>query len=254
MSVHPDHAHELDGVEFDALRAILDDLDASDLQLAAPPPAIWQSIEATSVSESERRAPARTRVPATIVEYSIDEHDVVVGVGGQWADFATDNGAADLVTPSADRTLWSYFDQPEVRELWQMVVTHVRTHGALTRLPFRCDAPTARRWFEMTVEPGFDGGVHFRSELVFEEERAPIALLDAAVERDPDAEPTTVCTWCSRVGDHGVTWVDIDELLRSERLLERAALPPIVWAFCEPCRDDMTAELLVAGGIADLRA
>ncbi len=251
--MRPEHADELDGVEFDALRAALDDLDTADVDLADPPAAIWAGIDASAASEAARRAPGRMAVPSTVVEYTIDDNDAVVGVGGQWAEFAADNGAAELVAPPVDRTLWSYFDQPEVRELWQMVVSHVRAHAAPARLPFRCDAPQARRWFEMTVAPAAAGQIHFRSELVFEEERSPIALLDATVERAADADPVTVCTWCGR-GDNGGDWVEIDELLRSQRLLECTALPAITWSICAPCRDDMTAELLVAGGIADASA
>lgn len=248
--MHPDHADELDGVEFDALRAVFDDLDTSDVDLVDPPAAIWAGIDASAASEAARRAPGRMAVTSTVVEYTIDADDAVVGVGGQWAEFANDNGAAELVAPPVDRTLWSYFDQPEVRELWQMVVSHVRTHEAPARLPFRCDAPQARRWFEMSVSPVADGHIHFRSELVFEEERTPVALLDATIERAADDDPVTVCTWCGR-GDLDGAWVEIDELLRSERLLERSVLPAVAWSICTPCRDDMTAELLVAGGITD---
>ena len=248
-----EHARELAGGEFDALRPLLDDLEASDLELLDPPPAIWDGIEASVASATTRRAPDRVGSSPMVVEYVIDDRDVVTGVGGGWADFARDNGAAELVSPPVDRTLWSYFDQSEIRELWQMVVTHVRTQGSEARLPFRCDAPEARRWFEMSVEATSDGSVRFRSELVFEEPREPIALLDPGVERDPDAASVTVCTWCSRGLDDD-RWLEIDELLRIGRLLERDPLPPVSWGICRPCRDDMTAELLVAGGITDATA
>lgn len=35
-------------------------------------------------------------------------------------------------------------------------------------MTLRCDYPTARRWFEMTVGPGPDGSVRFRSERTLE--------------------------------------------------------------------------------------
>ena len=249
--MHPDDARALDVADLGDVGAALLDLEASDVDMHDPPPAIWGRIAAASASESVRRAPARAAAPSIIVEYAIDDRDVVVGVGGQWAEFATENGAAELVAPSVDRTLWSYFDQDEVRELWQMVVAHVRAGRGTARLPFRCDAPGARRWFEMTVAPLSGDGVRFRSEMVFEQAREPVALLDTAAVRDSAVEPITVCTWCGR-GAHGADWVEIDELLRAERLLERAALPAITWSICAACRDDMAAELLVAGGIADV--
>lgn len=246
--MRPEHADELDGVEFDALRAALDDLDTADVEMHTPPPSIWNAIDASVASEAARIAPARSATGG-LIEYTIDEHDVVVAVGGEWAEFATDNGAADLVAPPTDRTLWSYFDQPEVAELWQMIVSHVRSHGAVSQLPFRCDAPQARRWFEMSVDRVPGGGVRFRSQLVFEEERAPVALLDAAAERDPDAEPVVVCAWCNRGNDED-QWIEIDKLLRARRMLERAAPPSVTWSICGACRDDMAVELLVADASA----
>lgn len=240
----------IEAADIDRIRRIMTELDQSDFELLDPPAGIWEGIEATISSELARRPPSRITPSSMVVEYRIDAGDVVVAVGGGWAEFARDNDASELVVPAPDRTLWSYFDRAEIRELWQLLVERVRTVQQAARIPFRCDAPHARRWFEMTVAPEADGGVRFRSVLAFEESRQPVALLEFGAQRDESARPVPLCSWCGR-GQHGDRWLDVEELLRSGRLLERASLPPISYGICGACRDEMSADLLVPGEVGE---
>ena len=222
----------------------LSTVDEVDFELVDPPPDLWTAIEMTVSSEEARRPPAQLTASPTTVEYWIDGADVVAAVGAGWTDFATVNDAPELSSLAADRTLWSYFDRDEVRELWQLVVARVRDVGAAARIQFRCDAPHARRWFVMTVTPETDGGVHFRSVLAFEEPRSPVALLDPHTERAQDHPAIPICSWCNR-GQHGDRWLDVEELIEAGRLLERQAPPPVSYGVCGGCREQMAAELLV---------
>ena len=76
-----------------------------------------------------------------VVEYWIDANDVVTDVGQSWAHFAYDNDAPELAVPAPDRTLWTYFDNDETRELWQLLVERVRASQKGAHVPLRCDAP-----------------------------------------------------------------------------------------------------------------
>ena len=102
----------------------------------------------------------------------------------------------------------------------------------------------------MTITPEPGGRVHFRSVLAFEETRSPMALLDAHSERDRDAEPVPLCSWCGR-GQRGSDWLDIEELVQAARLLERVSMPPISYGICGSCREEMSAELLVRSTVGD---
>ena len=237
---------DIDAAAVDRIGRVLADLDESDFALVDPPAAVWEGIEASIPSPKD--PPARELRSPMVVEYRIDAGDVVTDVGPGWAEFARDNGAPELVVPASDRTIWSYFDRDKVRELWQLLVQRVRALQAEARVPLRCDAPHARRWFEMTLTPAPDGMVHFRSLLVFEESRSPVELLDERTERDAGAEPIPLCSWCGR-GQHGSRWLNIEELVREGRLLERDAMPPVSYGICTACRDDMSAELLVPGRV-----
>lgn len=253
----------IDAADMERIRRIMSELEESDFELLDPPAEIWQGIEASITSkratakrnpdENPREAPSRDAPSLMVIEYRIDARDILTDVGQGWADFARDNDAPELAAPATDRILWSYIDRDEIRELWQLLVQRVRTLQMEARVPFRCDAPHARRWLDMTITPEPDDGVHFRSVLVFEESRPPVALLDPHSERDADAQPVPLCGWCGR-GQHGSRWLDIEELVQAGRLLERASMPPISHGICAACRDEMSADLLVPGVASEPRA
>ena len=233
----------------DRIGSILSQLEEADFERLVPPAEVWEGIEASIGSDSalsRREAPSRDFPVSTVVEYSIDANDVVSHVGQSWADFARDNDAPELVVPPSDRTLWSYFEGDEVKDLWRLLVERVRAMQTRVDVPVRCDAPDARRWFDMSITPASDGSVHFRCVLVFEEARPSVSLLDAHSERDVDLQPVPLCSWCGRA-QHGSRWLDIEELVQVDRLLEQPSMPAISHGICGFCRDDMSAELLVPG-------
>jgi hypothetical protein len=246
----------IDAADINRVARILSELEASDFDLVDPPAEIWKGIEASVTSgqaasprpDGPRQPPARDPWRRLVVEYSIDADDIVTVVGENWADFARDNDAPEMAVPASNRTLWTYMDRHEVRELWQLLVQRVRTLQAPARVALRCDAPHTRRWFEMTITPEPDGVVHFQSILVFEEPRPPVPLLDLHARRDADAQSVPLCSWCGRA-QHGSRWLDIEEVVRVGRLLELESLPPISYGICGVCRSEMSAELLVPGSV-----
>ena len=232
---------------------LLGQVEAADFERVDPPAEIWDRIEASIISDppiSLKEAPSREVPASMVVEYWIDATDVVTDVGQSWAPFARDNDAPELAVLAPDRTLWTCFNSDEARELWQLLVARVRAlqKGALVTL--RCDAPHARRWFDMTITPELSGGVHFRSVLAFDEARPHVSLLDIKTDRDEGLEPVALCSWCGR-GQHGSLWLDVEELVQSARLLERASMPPVSYGICASCRDEMSAELLIPSGIGE---
>ncbi|MDW3218256.1 MAG: hypothetical protein R8F63_06555 [Acidimicrobiales bacterium] len=235
------------------IEAILAELEDADFERLDPPPVVWEGIEAAIGSGAERSPkipPSRDLSSRTVVEYSIDADDVVIDVGATWTQFAEDNDAPELGVLSPDRTLWSYFEGDDVTELWRLLVARVRTLQQPAQVPLRCDAPHARRWFDMAVTPAPDGAVRFRCDMVFEEARPAVSLLDTHAERDSEMAAVALCSWCARAQD-GVRWLDIETLVRELRLLERTAVPSIAHGICASCREEMAAELLVPANHRD---
>ena len=231
----------------DRISSILSELDGADFEFVDPPADVWAGIEAAITSKpAPSQGESRSLdVPAsTVVEYSIDADDVVIDVGQNWADFARDNDAPELVVPPSNRTLWTYFENDEVEEVWRLLVERVRAAQQGAEVPLRCDAPHARRWLRMSLAPEPDGRVQFRCALVFEEARPPVSLLDITSERDVGLRPVALCSWCGRV-EEGSRWLAIEEFVQVTRLLEGSSLPPLAHGICAYCRDQMAAELLV---------
>jgi hypothetical protein len=181
------------------------------------------------------------------VEFCIDADDRLVAVNHAWDAFARDNGAPQLVAPLPGRPIWQSFASGEVRELWRLLIDRVRHERVEARVPFRCDAPGMRRWFQMTIMPGRHGTVSFRSALVFEEPRPTVSLIDLRAERDAAGPSVEVCSLCSR-GHDGARWSDLEDLMRRRRLLEAPLVPPVAYGVCPACEALLGAGSPARGG------
>lgn len=235
---------ESDDAQVARLEDLLGQIDLADGERVEPPPQLWGRIAASLAADADVETGA-----GTVVEYWIDAEDEILVVGADWSSFARGNRAPELADTTPDRTLWSYFDGDEVRDLWRLLTARVRATRTAAQVPLRCDAPDMRRWFEMTVTPVPDGVVHFRCSLVFEEPRDAVELLDAFGRRDPDAAAVPVCSWCGDAHD-GESWGRIEDVVRERRLLEQELLPPIRHGVCPTCRERMSSELLTDGDTA----
>jgi hypothetical protein len=175
------------------------------------------------------------------IEYAIDSRDRLVEVNQGWRDFAEGNDAPDLVAPSPERTLWSYISGQEVTSLWQQLVRQVRANHQAVSVAVRCDGPTVRRWFEMTLAVEGDDLVRFRSALVREEHRPISRLMERGHSRDLQAPQLRMCSWCGRFLD-GTRWVSVEELVCNQRLLTSTDLPVITHGLCPNCERSFDAQ------------
>jgi hypothetical protein len=235
--VRDENGEDTDLAPFDRVVSVLSRVDVADLALVDPPEGLWARIDAAIDDEADEIATGA----GTVVEYCIDADDLVVAVGEDWSTFARDNGAPELDALSDERTIWSYFDDDEVRDVWRLLVEQVRATQGVAQVPLRCDAPHMRRWFEMTITAGPEGTVDFRSVLVFEEPRDEVALLSGDAERDRDRAPVPICSWCGD-GHDGSRWSRIEDLVRELRLLEDR-VPAVDYGICPTCREVMSSDL-----------
>lgn len=212
-------------------------ISAADRELVDPPADLWDRIAAAVAAEA---AEPPAIGAGAVVEYRVDAADRMAGVGEGWADFAEHNEAPELASGARGRLLWDVMG-PELADLWRPVVERVRAEQVELTVPFRCDGPDARRWYDMTVSPGPGGEVRFRSVLAMEMSRpdlpalrrpAELGVPPACAAHDPGV--VELCCWCAEARD-GARWVTVEELLSSRRLLEEPLPPTVAHGICERC-------------------
>lgn len=167
---------------------------------------------------------------ASFLTYTIDPDDRIEAIGGEWDEFARENGAPHLTRESVLGTvLWAHIRGADARHLHTALVEGARRRRRVV-VPFRCDAPDRRRYMELMGE-GDGGWVHFTSRLVHEELRPPIRIVAGdgrgAVE---------ICTQCRRIRTSS-GWREIERAIQHLDLYRTEEAPRMVESVCTTCRE-----------------
>lgn len=167
-------------------------------------------------------------------EYTVDEDNVLEWVSTQWLTFAAENQARGLQPELIlGHSLWEYVSGAETRHLYERLFDRVRELQAPVSVPFRCDAPELRRFMRLTIEPAEDCSLRIVVQLVREEERERVALLDVGVGRDEAF--LSMCSWCRRVLAAPDQWEEVEIAIQLLGLFERDSLPEISHGVCPDC-------------------
>jgi len=192
------------------------------------------------------------------VVYWTDLEGVVLGGSPGWNEFAVANAAPGLrLETVVGRNLDEFIHGEDVRRIYRDIHRVVAGMGR-KRLTFtyRCDAPGMKREMRMTVGPwkrdGALRGVLYHSQIVYERERPPIALLgmDEALERfrDDGTPSVRMCGFCHAVKmPDRVRWIAVEDYYRlggpAEVRLNHAVCPP-----CEQRLNRVVDIRLATGG------
>lgn len=170
------------------------------------------------------------------MHYSIDSDDRIDFFDRPFTTFATDNGVTeDEVVDYMGRPIYSFLAGAETKSIYRVVIEKARSGRTLT-FPFRCDAPSLRRYLVMTVEPAAHSGVAFLTRLLKVENRLPVRLLETAALRSH--ELVRMCSWCKRiVVDDDYT--EVDDAVSRLKLFNQDPVPGITHGICNPCRRDV---------------
>jgi len=174
------------------------------------------------------------------IRYRIDAQDRLFEVNEDWLRFAAENDPFLAERRRImGRSLWSCIADPTVEELYRQMVNAARL-GRASRFKYRCDAPSFRRLFEMRIQGAEDGAVEFESDLLDEEPRPAVSLLDVRQPRNSDF--VKVCSWCQRIAV-GETWLPVEEGVKALRPMEHDTLPGLTHGICPECRATILAGL-----------
>lgn len=172
---------------------------------------------------------------ATEVVYQIDQNDFLLVVNDRWNKFATDNGSPHLVGEKiVALSLWDFIHDAETRHLHEVLLKKVRTEkAAIRKLPFRCDAPTLRRYMEMDVIPLPGGAIEYRCRTLRTEQREPVSLVTA--DERGSGRFVRMCSWCKKIDIEKNTWRDIEDAVNVLGLFSETNIPPISHTMCNAC-------------------
>lgn len=134
------------------------------------------------------------------------------------------------------RPIWEFMGGEEVRHLFRILFSRVREEGRSIRVPFRCDAPEARRWQSLEFKPAAepDGGIDVLVRNLHEEARSPVRILDPGADRSE--ETLVMCAWCRRARVDGDDWVEIEVAAERLGLFDVERAPAISHGICPDCR------------------
>jgi hypothetical protein len=166
--------------------------------------------------------------------YRVTPDHRIVWTSGNWDSFARENGAPELADGAVlGHSLWEFIEGPETRLVYEALLERVRASGNGVTLPFRCDSPAVRRFMELRVTCASNAELEIVAELIREEARPPVPLLDT--ERLRNGDPIRICSFCKSVESQPQSWVEVEEAVAELGLDERSHLPPLIHAVCPDC-------------------
>jgi len=168
------------------------------------------------------------------VSYSIDADDRIRGVDDAWLEFARLNDAPELTRAGViGRSLWEFVTGAELRRLYGILVSRVRTDDTRIILPFRCDSPDERREMRLTISALRAGAVRFEGHLVSCRRRPWLAILHPGIPRS-DLR-VVICGICRRLRTPAGGWEELEDVVATMKLFSGPRPPSLDESICTPC-------------------
>lgn len=174
--------------------------------------------------------------------HRVDDKDNIIFVNDDWLAFARENSAPRLTADSVlERPLWSFMTGGAIKHLYEVLMSQVRASQQPISMPFRCDAPTHRRFFELEIAPLPEHQIEFRSRIVRLELRRPMNLLN--VETPRSKQLLRMCSWCKKVHLREFGWIEVERAITVLRLFDAEDLPRITHGICSECCEEFLGQL-----------
>jgi hypothetical protein len=176
------------------------------------------------------------------INYRIDSDDRIVSISGIWDEFATANQAAELTRDKVlNRSIYDFITGMSARYVTEQLLHGVRENGRPVSIPFRCDAPTLRRFMQMLITPEQGGEVDISSCIVREEPRDAVRLLDRDTDRSQQF--VTICSWCKDIEIGEDNWLPVEDAVRVLAFFDEERQPQITHGICPACHRAMLDKL-----------
>lgn len=179
---------------------------------------------------------------STEIIYRIDESDRISFVNPEWSTFAIENEAVNLAPENVlGRPFLSFISGSSTKQLFFLILAHVRQSQRSIEFPFRCDSPTLRRFMELTITPLDQRQLEFRCRIIKEESRNQVPLSQKTRPRTEFL--LRMCSWCKRVALPSGEWVELEEALKEIHLFVDQPFPQVTHGICMDCELEVRAKL-----------
>jgi len=178
----------------------------------------------------------------------IDDADKIVHVNDAWLAFAGENTAPQLTASLVlDQFIWRFIQGQETIYLYKQIFGRLRAGKSPIKFPFRCDSPDCRRFMEMKLSLLPGDATQFMAQILWEEWREPVDLLDAS--RDRSGEFLKICSWCKKINIPGRGWGEIEAAIEALDLFGHPSMPRMTHTICDSCYDAIRLELNQGSGV-----
>jgi hypothetical protein len=164
----------------------------------------------------------------------IDAADKIIHVNDAWLAFAGENTAPQLTAASVlNQFIWRFIQGQETIYLYKQIFSGLRAGKSPVKFPFRCDSPDCRRFMAMKLSLLPGGAIQFMAQILRQEWRAPVDLLNAS--RDRSGELLKICSWCKKIDISGQGWGEIEAAIEALDLFGHHSMPRMTHTICDSC-------------------
>ena len=173
-----------------------------------------------------------------LLVYKIDRADHLIELADDWDTFAKQNDGETILREQIEgKSLWQFITHAETCNLYQSLAGKVRNNGGEYKVNFRCDGPDCRRHIELTLSPGHNSEVIFRSQVVGIEQRAPVPFPKSIAEEDK--EFIQMCSWCKKIMIAEGHWAEIEVAIEKLSLFARIDEIALTHTICPTCQQTL---------------
>lgn len=175
--------------------------------------------------------------------YIIDGENYIISYSRNFRDFAISNDWHYPESSVIGRNLFDFIEGIEVKHIYKILFEFVRQGKKIGPIPFRCDAPYARRFLELYLSPypSPEGSIEVVTRLLRIERREPVVALMPNVPRSP--EIMVMCSMCKKIKLKDGLWEEIENGLRELGIFESDKPPRISHGLCEDCFNNVMSHL-----------
>lgn len=186
-------------------------------------------------SEKNSLSKEMSQMSESVFTYWVDSKDIIIKVSSNWKRFARDNEWNSPINPESvvGHVWWMFIGDGKLRDLYRELFNKVRQGGYFEPIPYRCDAPHERRFFELVFNRLPNNHIEITNKVVRLEPRPLVRLLDDAAERSH--ETLKLCSVCKQIALSENHWVEVEEAAVQLRLFEANKLPQLVEGLCPDC-------------------